>query len=273
MYSDYRAFEFEKVFLVLFWCSSRCRGFFCGLYFKIKKVDVMGVEKKEFIKELLKKYNKQKIKVVEKINPVDAGAMSNGDIKIVFDIERDFLIIEDVITKDNIHLYYEFMSDDDLEENGELVESTLLKRKEQIIKKLNISNLDFVSNVSNLCASEPFFILNSILFGIKDTLKPINEYIIEIKGSSEYKKYVYSSIDDYQNRLTDEQKDIVLEHCKENSIKPIICAWYDDMDDFYSDWCDEVGYSKEYADALYSHGSDSGEFLSFSDKAIVRFSL
>lgn len=71
--------------------------------------------KKEFIKMMLKKYNKSQIKVVDKIDPNFAGSLSNGQIKIVFDVDKDFLIIQDNITIDNISLYYEFMSDEDLE--------------------------------------------------------------------------------------------------------------------------------------------------------------
>ncbi len=85
--------------------------------------------------------------------------------------------------------------------------------------------------------------------------------------------YEIKDIDDYQNRLSSEQKTELITHCNENDIFPNICAWYDDMEDFYSDWCGEVGYSLDNADALYSLGSDSGEFLTFPDKTIVRFSL
>ena len=78
-----------------------------------------------------------------------------------------------------------------------------------------------------------------------------------------------SEIDDYQNRLSNKQKNRVISHCKEHDISPVICAWYDDMDDFYSDWVDEVGYTEIAADDLLN--DDGGEFLVFKDRQIVRF--
>lgn len=81
--------------------------------------------------------------------------------------------------------------------------------------------------------------------------------------------YTANNIDDYQNRLTDEQTEKVVAHANAFGIDPNICAWYDDMDDFYSDWCDEIGYSKEEADALMCNNPD--EFLTFEDGSIARF--
>jgi len=81
--------------------------------------------------------------------------------------------------------------------------------------------------------------------------------------------FTKNDIDDYQNRLTKEQSDKVIEHCNEYDIKPNICAWYDNLEDFYSDWCGELNYSKEEADSLLA--DNPNEFLTFSDGSIVRF--
>ena len=80
--------------------------------------------------------------------------------------------------------------------------------------------------------------------------------------------FTISNINDYQNRLTSEQEVILVSHSNSFNVEPNICAWYDDMDDFYSDWCDEVGYSIEMANDVYN-GSD-GEFLTFNDGSIIR---
>jgi len=81
-------------------------------------------------------------------------------------------------------------------------------------------------------------------------------------------KYNIDQIDDYQNRLNEEQKETVITHCNEFQIEPVICAWYDDMDDFYEAW-EEVGYSTEDADTLFDSSKD--EFLEFDNDTIVRF--
>jgi len=84
--------------------------------------------------------------------------------------------------------------------------------------------------------------------------------------------YLLDDIDDYQNRLSDEQKKLVLRHCNRYDIDPVICAWYDDKNDFYSDWCDEIGYSKSDANDLLSNkNGNEGEFKKFKDGQIIRF--
>lgn len=86
--------------------------------------------------------------------------------------------------------------------------------------------------------------------------------------------YKIEDIDDYQNRLTEEQKSIVLEHCNQHKIAPVICAWYDDWEDFCSDWVDNLGYSEEDAkDLLDGQDHNKGEFLIFENETIVRFVL
>jgi len=261
-----------------------------------------------------------------------------------------------VITKDNIHLYYEFMSDEDLEKYGYILNDIFENRQRNIsnILKINLTDIELMQFEHYA----HFQIVGLISYGIKDTLKPTDEYIEEIKGSSEYKnhfinlsilgiididkkinkingsiksyeadlkkenskekemllyqrvtrlqkdiynfkrgfkfchfsefkefatnirasdeykEYVYTSIDDYQNRLTDEQKEIVIKHCDCYSIKPIICAWYDDTEDFYSDWVEDLGYSKDDADDLLAGNRDNKEeFITFSDGQIIRFSI
>lgn len=83
-------------------------------------------------------------------------------------------------------------------------------------------------------------------------------------------KYTVEDIDDYQNRLSDEDKDILIQHCNEHDISPKICAWYDDVEDFQSDWVDEVGYSEKDAFKIFSDGLLDGEFKQFIDGRIVR---
>jgi len=78
------------------------------------------------------------------------------------------------ITKDNIHLYYEFMSDEDKNIYHNLIWTLLVERYKFIIKTLSLC--DFQVGVG--------------FFKVKDTLKPIDEYIEEIKESSKYKEYI-----------------------------------------------------------------------------------
>jgi hypothetical protein len=79
--------------------------------------------------------------------------------------------------------------------------------------------------------------------------------------------YKVTDIDDYQNRLTEEQKDKLIKHCNDYNIKPEICAWYDDLEDFFSDWCN-IGYKRTEARELLNSNKD--EFCKFKNGEIVR---
>lgn len=109
------------------------------------------------------------------------------------------------ITKDNIAEYYEFMSDEDIENNLKVVSDMLKERSIVLFKLLFGSSFVDVSKIENHVKSNVFSdgvfhgdsnifsycIFYSIsYFGVKDTLKPIDEYIAEIKGSEAYKAHI-----------------------------------------------------------------------------------
>ncbi len=84
--------------------------------------------------------------------------------------------------------------------------------------------------------------------------------------------YTIKDIDDYQNRLTEEQAEELIKHCNEFDIYPEICAWYDNMDDFYTDWIydNKIFKTKKEADERYKYGTEIGEFKTFNNGEIVR---
>lgn len=60
-------------------------------------------------------------------------------------------------------------------------------------------------------------------------------------------------------------------HAKKYDIEPKICAWYEDWEDFCSDWC-SLGYTRTEARVLLHGGR--GEFMFLPNKkGIVRFCL
>jgi hypothetical protein len=83
-------------------------------------------------------------------------------------------------------------------------------------------------------------------------------------------KYKIQDIDDYRNRLTEKQKQSLLKHCNRYNVNPNICAWYDDLEDFFSDWCDDLGYKKMEARQLLKKNNNQGEFHIFDNGEIVR---
>ena len=83
--------------------------------------------------------------------------------------------------------------------------------------------------------------------------------------------YTIKDIDDYQNRLTEEQAEELIKHCDEFDIYPEICAWYDNMDDFYTDWIydNKIFKTKKGADERYKYGTEIGECISMPNYDFV----
>lgn len=77
------------------------------------------------------------------------------------------------------------------------------------------------------------------------------------------KEYIY---------LTEEIKHKIENHAKRYNIKAEVCAWYSDWEDFCSDWCDDLGYTRTEARKLLHGGI--GEFMKLPNgKGIIRFAL
>ena len=87
--------------------------------------------------------------------------------------------------------------------------------------------------------------------------------------------FYIKDIDDYQNRLTERQKEVLLNHCNESGIYPEICAWYDDIYDFYQDWVydHKICSTENDADIRFEEDKDGGEFIQFSNGEIIRLVL
>lgn len=87
-------------------------------------------------------------------------------------------------------------------------------------------------------------------------------------------QFTINDIDDYQERLTEEQKEILVQHSNKYNIKPVICAWYENNDDFEDDWCGDLGYTEEEAaDLLNGKNNNAGEFLIFDNETIIRLEM
>lgn len=73
--------------------------------------------------------------------------------------------------------------------------------------------------------------------------------------------------------LTTDVKNKIEKHAKRYGIRAEICAWYQDWQDFCSDWCGKnIGYTKTEARKLLHGGY--GEFMSLPNGlGIVRFVL
>lgn len=72
--------------------------------------------------------------------------------------------------------------------------------------------------------------------------------------------------------LTKEIEQKIEKHAKRYGIKAEICAYYEDWEDFCSDWCDFCGYTRTEARKLLHGGK--GEFMILPNKlGIVRFAI
>lgn len=72
--------------------------------------------------------------------------------------------------------------------------------------------------------------------------------------------------------VTDDIKKKIEKHAKRYDINPEICAWYSGWEDFCSDWCDGLKYTRTEARKILHGGR--GEFMKLSKNlGIVRFAL
>jgi hypothetical protein len=152
---------------------------------------------------------KQKVIIAELRE--NSSSESSREIEIaklnlmVDDYEND----NNVIDEDNIHLYYEFMSDEDFLEIDINIFVNLFNDRIRIVSNSlfpNVTKSFFLMDLIKKHAKQEFKCLNkqkngcqtietllitrSSLFEVIDTLKPIVEYIADIKNHEAYKSYI-----------------------------------------------------------------------------------
>ena len=118
-------------------------------------------------------------------------------------ISDEFDFSKIIIKEDNIHLYYEFMSDEDIHKHLSIIHFKLkdetidgLSRGGNIAKALDIKGAELIKN-SKVIPHSSGAVTHVLRFGVKDTLKPIDDYILEIKESEAYKAHIHSKFDYY----------------------------------------------------------------------------
>lgn len=73
-------------------------------------------------------------------------------------------------------------------------------------------------------------------------------------------------------KVTEKIKKSINRHINRYNLSGNVCAWYSDWEDFCSDWCDECGYTRTEARALFHGGK--GEFMTLPDNnGIIRFEI
>lgn len=105
------------------------------------------------------------------------------------------------------------------------------------------------------------------LFFVGDVFYEKDEGGCFIKMSEESIKYLRRYVN-----ITAKIKEAIEKHAQEKGLEPEICAYYEDMDDFYLDWISLCGYTKTIAKKLLDKGLKTGEFMYLPDgQGIVRF--
>ncbi len=164
-------------------------------------------------KELEKLTTKQLIELVKTFEHYAAVTLKDGKDYILFYLEdeactiskkeiAEYLIKSGVeINQENIHLYYEFMSDEDLKKifNWSLMSNVFGNRIIYITDIFGWRNNKKVLKLDYWKTFDKYYVKNNdytrfSFFGIMDTLKPIDEYITQIKDSDAYKEYRFNNL-------------------------------------------------------------------------------
>ena len=79
----------------------------------------------------------------------------------------------------------------------------------------------------------------------------------------------------HHKRLDDAVILKIKQHIRKHGLSDTITAWYRDMPDFYSDWCDKYNcaYSKSEARGIYDEGICDGEFQRIKGYGILRYAI
>lgn len=94
----------------------------------------------------------------------------------------------------------------------------------------------------------------------------------QVRDNRDPRKVYGIEYPDAYPKLTMEIGKKIVAHCTRYRIRnKRICAWYADWEDFCSDWCDEVGYTRTQARELLHGGR--GEFMQIKGFGILRFDM
>jgi len=172
---------------------------------------------KELIYSAMKKYDKTEVSFVDKVDARTMGFMASGGNMVKVDLVDGKLVVEADITKDSIVDYYEFMGEEDkINFSHTLLNIEFTNRLDRITSELGIlpsllsdeglmrtkyyksngtPSPEIYKDGKCLYYATDSGTIDVSYFGVKDTLKPINEYIIEIKESNGYKEYSSSIVE------------------------------------------------------------------------------
>lgn len=116
------------------------------------------------------------------------------DAMIIKDIKNALIGYTVQITIDNIAVHYEFMDEDTLEEYAPIISPILNDRYGKVFENLKdfLKLSDFVY-FQHARSFKPGLIVRQHLFGVKDEMKPIDEFMAEIISSKEY-EYLFENV-------------------------------------------------------------------------------
>jgi len=151
------------------------------------------------------------------------------------------------ITEDNVSEHYKFMNAKQISDNRTIIHYGFNKRSPlELEDLLGIKGKELEKNWEYNCFQDGRVNKQSY-FGIKDTLKPIDEYIAEIKATDEYKEYMIGSfIEEVFIERLEQLKNIGI------GFKQLNNNNWDDIKAFnnFEDDKDEYRYIKLYDDDL-----------------------
>jgi len=223
-------------------------------------LDELAKEVEDYIAENAEKYG---------MRYVNSQAYSNTP-NYIEPIEVEELGESPKITAKNIAEFYPNMSDDELLNLEEGLQYTLdgyfLKRISIISEIINYRWVEDNTKYKLLVGNElqekseynnQFLILGQTIFGVKDNLEPLDEYIAKIKASPEYQEYIRkntSQDEEPTNEPQDNEIETKLKALLESDDPDYIKKEVDDIMDNMSD--DEIDTYEDLLNKVYDKAQE-----------------
>lgn len=222
-----------------------------------------------------------------------AGGIINGAINFIKDYSKNELPYPQITAK-NIAELYPTMSDEEKRESVHLIRSLIKDREEKVTdaireetKILNLAHYEspiIIRDFANLSKQQEQELrdrgdgniyggdryVGQTIFGVKDNLQPIEEFIQEIKNSTFYKFFIETVVNKSESKYIQTDKAFHDFSAKFKNLKDIENAITSKQDKAYGEKIEAIGEQKGQSINEKSKTSEQVEAQQVEEKSVVK---